>query len=105
MSMQFPLDEHGFLQDFDAWSPRFAEKQASEQQIALTEDHLDVIQVTRDLYKLLGVTPGFIPILRALKKKWPPEKVSSGFVQGLFGKNPLRTLCLLAGLPKPKRCI
>ena len=97
---QYDVDEDGFLQELDKWSPEFAQAYAKEEGIEgqLTEEHWKLINYLRDYYQKFGIAP----MIRKLCKE-------TGFdlkkVYELFPSGPAKGACKLAGLAKPTGCV
>jgi tRNA 2-thiouridine synthesizing protein E len=96
----YVVDEDGFLQELDKWSPKFAEGYAAQEGIegGLTEEHWKVINYIRDYYAQFGIAP----MIRKLCK-------DTGFnlkkIYELFPSGPAKGACKLAGLSKPTGCV
>ncbi|MEJ5376927.1 MAG: TusE/DsrC/DsvC family sulfur relay protein [bacterium] len=96
----YEVDEDGFLQELDKWSPEFAQALAPAEGIegSLTEEHWKVINYLRDYYKEYGIAP----MIRKLCK-------DTGFnlkkIYELFPTGPAKGACKLAGLAKPTGCV
>ncbi|WP_119395621.1 TusE/DsrC/DsvC family sulfur relay protein [Salinibius halmophilus] len=100
----YACTEEGYLQDFNAWQPEFAEQVASELNISLTEAHWQVINALRSFYQQFERSPNMRLMVKALKQQ-APEYASSMKLMMLFGESPAKPACRLAGLPKPKNCL
>ncbi len=91
------LDQEGYLTDFNEWNESVAEALAREKGITLTDKHWEVIRFVREKFQ-----KGEPLSIRSIKK--------SGVVDvkefyELFPGGPLKTVSLIAGIPKPKSCI
>jgi tRNA 2-thiouridine synthesizing protein E len=95
----FEVDEDGFLQSFDAWTPEWQEYVKEQEGIAeITDDHQKVVEFLQDYYKKNGIAP----MVRILSKV-------TGFklkqIYELFPSGPGKGACKMAGLPKPTGCV
>jgi tRNA 2-thiouridine synthesizing protein E len=96
---QFDVDEDGFLQKFEQWSPEWVEYVKAEEGISeITEEHQKVIDFLQDYYQKNGIAP----MVRILSKV-------TGFklkhIYELFPSGPGKGACKMAGLPKPTGCV
>jgi len=95
----FEVDEDGFLQSFDMWSPEWVDYVKESEGIAeLTDDHWKVLNMLQDYYKKNGIAP----MVRILSKV-------TGFklkqIYELFPSGPGKGACKMAGLAKPTGCV
>jgi len=95
----FEVDEDGFLQSFDMWSPEWVDFVKESEGIAeLTDDHWKVLNMLQDYYKKNGIAP----MVRILSKV-------TGFklkqIYELFPSGPGKGACKMAGLAKPTGCV
>lgn len=91
------LTDDGYLADLSQWDNDVAMAIAKEEEIALTDAHLKVIDWVQAQYK-----SGETLSVRSIK--------SSGVVDikefyALFPGGPLKKATRIAGVPKPKSCI
>jgi len=96
---QFDVDEDGFLQKFEQWSPEWVEYVKAEEGISeISEEHQKVIDFLQDYYQKNGIAP----MVRILSKV-------TGFklkhIYELFPSGPGKGACKMAGLPKPTGCV
>lgn len=99
MGKSFNVDEDGFVDSFDNWTPEWVQYVKKEEGIdELTEEHHKVITVLQDYYKKNGIAP----MVRVLSKV-------TGFklkhIYELFPSGPGKGACKMAGLPKPTGCV
>ncbi len=99
------LNEHGFLLNEKDWTITIANDFAKIEHIELTEAHWQLINT----FKKINEEMGHIPLMRILSKKvallLSPEQASMIYWNQLFGENPLRKICKIAGLTKPRHCL
>ena len=96
---QFEVDEDGFLQRFEDWSPEWVEYVKETEGIKeISEEHQKVIDFLQDYYRKNGIAP----MVRILSKV-------TGFklkhIYELFPSGPGKGACKMAGLPKPTGCV
>ena len=100
-----PLDQDGHLVDHQDWSPDVAQLMAAQNGLALTEQHLIILQQVREFYQRFEHAPATRPLLRFLAKQLGDQisnaQLMADFQTGLVA----RTLSRLAGLPKPANCL
>ena len=99
MGKEFVVDEDGFIDNFENWSPEWVQWVKKEEGIdELTDEHNKVIDVLQDYYKKNGIAP----MVRILSK-------TTGFplkrIYELFPSGPGKGACKMAGLPKPTGCV
>lgn len=104
---EIALDEHGFMQDYEKWTPDIAKQLAKSDDvnIQLSEAHFAIIQVLRSFYKTHQHIPSVRVLSKTIRLALGPEKSSSIYLHQLFPDKLLRKLCKVAGLPKPKHCL
>jgi tRNA 2-thiouridine synthesizing protein E len=59
----------------------------------------------RDYYGRYKHLPNARMFVKAVAMQFGAEKGNSAYLHRLFLDTPLRTVCLLAGLPKPANCL
>ncbi|WP_409287607.1 TusE/DsrC/DsvC family sulfur relay protein [Pseudomonas guariconensis] len=102
---QIALDKDGFLADLQAWSPEVAQALAARENIALTPEHWEVLEVLRQFYEEFQLSPATRPLIKYTALKLGPEKGNSPHLNRLFNGTPAKLAAKLAGLPKPTNCI
>ena len=94
--------ENGFLKNPADWSEAMGTALAEKQGLQLTEAHWKVLRFARDFFQRYSYTPIQRLIVKDLQKT--DANASSLRLQQLFPEGP-RQICLIAGLPKPARCV
>lgn len=102
---QIALDKDGFLADLQDWSPEVAQALAARENIALTPEHWEVLEVLRQFYDEFQLSPATRPLIKYTALKLGPEKGNSPHLNRLFNGTPAKLAAKLAGLPKPTNCI
>lgn len=101
--MQIPATtDQGFLLNWQDWTESVACCFASTQNITLQALHWAVISFVRDFFSRYEYSPTQRFIVKHLQTLDP--KASSLTLKTLFPEGP-RQICLIAGLPKPARCV
>ncbi|WP_392560226.1 TusE/DsrC/DsvC family sulfur relay protein [Orbus mooreae] len=98
-------DESGYLKNWQDWSPELINSIANNESIELTDAHLEVIYFVRDFYLEYKTSPAIRALVKAMEKKFGPEKGNSRYLYRLFPEGPAKQATKLAGLPKPVKCI
>lgn len=88
-----------------SWSKAQAREVAKQYKLDLTDDHFVVIDFIRAFYEEFQRHPPTRLIVKSLQKALPDEKGTSAYLHSLFPEPMLGTLCEIANLPKPKRCL
>ena len=91
--------------DWREWSPEVMEKIAEKMGLALTEQHLTVINTVRDYFKEYADTPPMRGLILLLKKQGHHELADSITLAELFPDGAAKSAARLAGLKKPVKCI
>ncbi|MDA8249354.1 MAG: TusE/DsrC/DsvC family sulfur relay protein [Rhodospirillales bacterium] len=99
------VDEEGYLVNLADWNEEVAKAMAAEDNLALTDNHWEVINFLRDYYAEYQVAPAIRVLTKAIGRKLGPEKGSSKYLYELFPYGPAKQACRYAGLPKPTGCI
>lgn len=105
MTISVTTDPEGFLTSLSDWTPEVAAELASVQEIELTDDHWEIIDLAREFYREFDHSPSQRPLGRYIKMHLGADKAKSIYLMKLFGSSPAKMVSLLAGLPKPKNCL
>ena len=96
-------DGEGYLLDLDAWSEAFVQMAANEEQLALTDEHWEVIRFIRNYHEEKGVQAPVRDMVKYFKNVWGKEKGNSAYLHSIFPKGgPQKHGNRLAGVRKPK---
>lgn len=91
------LDNNGYMTDLTQWNLDVAKELAKEDNIALSEKHLEVIKLLQDLYhKNENIT---------MRKIGKSGIVDIKGLYELFPGGPLKLASKYAGIPKPQNCV
>ncbi|MBK5344778.1 TusE/DsrC/DsvC family sulfur relay protein [Pseudomonas sp. TH49] len=99
------LDKDGFLLDLDDWSHDVASALAAAEDIALTAEHWEVLELLRSFYAEFQLSPATRPLIKYTALKLGPDKGNSLHLNRLFKGTPAKLAAKLAGLPKPTNCL
>jgi tRNA 2-thiouridine synthesizing protein E len=99
------IDSNGYLIDHTEWSESLAETIAAQENIALTEQHWQVVRFVRQFYEEYETSPAIRVLVKSLSAEFGPDVGNSRYVQRLFPKGPAKQATKIAGLPKPAKCL
>ncbi|MBL4829370.1 MAG: TusE/DsrC/DsvC family sulfur relay protein [Aliivibrio sp.] len=102
---EIETDAQGYLKDFNNWEEGMIPLLAAEEEIKLTDAHIEIIHFVRDFYLEFNSSPAIRILVKAIEKKHGPEKGNSKYLFKLFRKGPAKQATKLAGLPKPVKCL
>lgn len=92
------LNDDGFLANPNEWDEDVARSLAELEGVELTDEHWKVLFYLREYWDKFQTAP----MIRKLCKE---TGVSLERLMELFPPGPLKNVCRIAGLPKPKGCI
>ena len=99
------VDEEGYLENLNDWTPEIAEAMAKAEDVTLTEEHWDIINFLREYYEEYQIAPAVRVLTKAVGKKLGKDKGNSKYLYSLFPYGPGKQACKYAGLPKPTGCV
>ncbi|MFI8393830.1 MULTISPECIES: TusE/DsrC/DsvC family sulfur relay protein [unclassified Pseudomonas] len=99
------LDKDGFLVDLSDWSTEVAAALAAAEDIELTPEHWEVLELLRSFYSEFQLSPATRPLIRYTALKLGADKGNSLHLNRLFKGTPAKLAAKLAGLPKPTNCL
>jgi len=105
MRVMLDLDKEGYLSDVKDWSADVAKVLATRENIDLTAQHWEVIEVLREFYQQTEVSPAMRPLVRLVQENIGADQGNSIYLMGLFGPSPAKMAAKLAGLPRPTNCL
>jgi len=91
------VNEEGYLTDFSQWTKDIGSEIAKEQEIDMTPKHWEVIDYIHEKYNNEEALS-----IRGIKKS---GVINIKEFYNLFPGGPLKKSTMIAGIPKPKRCI
>ena len=99
------LDKEGFLVSLDDWSDDVARAIALRENIALTDEHWEILHLARRYYRQYKLSPAMRPLVKFLRQQLGPDKGNSLHLLRLFPDSPAKLASKIAGLPKPDNCL
>lgn len=105
MNKPLEVDKEGFLINLNDWNHDIAEQLATHHNIALTDQHWEIIFLLREFYQLYELSPAMRPLIKFIKQKLGDSKGNSIYLMQLFNGSPAKLASKIAGLPKPDNCL
>ncbi|AFH95281.1 TPA: TusE/DsrC/DsvC family sulfur relay protein [Providencia stuartii] len=102
---EIETDPQGYLIDSQQWSEDLIPLLAEQENITLTEEHLEIIRFVRAFYLEFNTSPAIRMLVKAVSQQFGEDKGNSRYLYRLFPKGPAKQATKLAGLPKPVKCI
>lgn len=99
------LDQDGYLVELADWSPAVAEALAAGEELQLSAEHWEILELLRAFYSEFQLSPASRPLIKYVALKLGPEKGNSLHLNRLFKGTPAKLAAKLAGLPKPTNCL
>lgn len=99
------LDKDGFLVELSDWSTEVASALAAAEDLDLTPEHWEVLELLRSFYEEFQLSPATRPLIKYTAMKLGPDKGNSLHLNRLFKGTPAKLAAKLAGLPKPTNCL
>lgn len=103
--MNIQLTNEGYLTNLADWTPEVAEFLAQKQNISLTAEHWEIINLLRAFYIKYNASPSIRTLVNAVREQYGVDKGNSIYLLKLFPGGPAIQANNIAGLPKPIRCI
>ena len=101
----FETDEEGYLVNLSDWSKEIAEHIAQQEEVAMTDNHWEVVNFLRNYYDEYQIAPAVRVLTKAIGKQLGADKGNSKYLYDLFPYGPAKQACKIAGLPKPTGCV
>ena len=101
---EIALDKDGYLLDLQDWSHPVAEALAAAEDLQLSEEHWEILDLLRAFYAEFQLSPANRPLIKYVALKLGPEKGNSLHLNRLFKGTPAKLAAKLAGLPRPSHC-
>lgn len=98
------VDTEGFLKDFRAWTEDAAAAIALAEDIALSDQHWEVIHLVRQYYADYRVSPPTRVLVKLVADHLGRDKGRSVYLMQLFTAKSAKIVSKVAGLPKPTGC-
>ncbi|WP_272663376.1 TusE/DsrC/DsvC family sulfur relay protein [Providencia sp. PROV134] len=104
-NQEIETDAQGYLLDSQQWSEELIPLLAQQEDIEITNEHLEIIRFVRNFYLEFNTSPAIRMLVKAVSQQFGEEKGNSRYLYRLFPKGPAKQASKLAGLPKPVKCI
>ena len=98
------LSEAGWLEDLSEWSVEVANGIAKNENVALTDEHWDIINEAREYFEENGSVAEPRVFSKIMKQKYGAERSSQQYIYQLFPYGLIKSANKIAGLPRPKGC-
>lgn len=98
-------DKDGYLKHLDDWNADVAAELAQAENISLTQDHWEIINLLQDFYREFQISPPMRPLVKRTAQIYGEEKGRSIYLLTLFPPSPARIASKIAGLPRPANCL
>lgn len=102
--LSIALDKDGYLKNLADWGPVVADELARRENIDLTDQHWEVINLLRQFYDEHGLSPMMRVLVKQMKFCHGEEKGNSIYLLSLFPEYPALIANKIAGLPRPTNC-
>jgi len=99
------LDKEGYLDDLNDWSVDVATALATAEDIELSPEHWEILELLRAFYDEFQLSPATRPLIKYTALKLGADKGNSLHLNRLFKGTPAKLAAKLAGLPKPTNCL
>ena len=99
------LDKDGYLVDLNDWSAEVASALAAAEDLELSPEHWEILELLRGFYQEFQLSPATRPLIKYTALKLGPDKGNSLHLNRLFKGTPAKLAAKLAGLPKPTNCL
>ncbi|MGC6370498.1 TusE/DsrC/DsvC family sulfur relay protein [Pseudomonas sp. K2I15] len=99
------LDKDGYLANLSDWSSDVANALATAEDLELTPQHWEILELLRGFYNEFQLSPATRPLIKYTALKLGPEKGNSLHLNRLFKGTPAKLAAKLAGLPRPTNCL
>jgi tRNA 2-thiouridine synthesizing protein E len=95
-----PIDDEGYLVDFNDWSPALTEAMAEATGVKLTDEHWLLIDFLHRFYQEYEIAPEIPILVRNLCKDQNDCRWTKRYIEELFPGG-AKMACRFAGLTKP----
>ena len=99
------VDDEGYLLDTADWSPQLAELLASEENMELTDERLEIVHFIREYFEERECIPELRTLLKALRERHGKEIATRKYVYALFPYGYGQQACKIAGRRKPLKLL
>ena len=100
-----PTDKEGYLKNLNDWSTTVAIEIAHKEQIELTADHWEIINLIKAFYEQFEHSPNMRALVKFVQLNLGEEKGKSIYIMKLFPGSSAKIAAKIAGLPRPTHCL
>lgn len=100
-----PVNEEGFLLDWQNWNRDVACTLAAIEGVRLDERHWELLHLLRDYYQAFDSSPAMRALVKYTRQRLGDDKGRSIYLLKLFPGSPAKIGSKIAGLPKPANCL
>lgn len=97
-------DKEGFLRNLSDWNETVAAALARSEDIELTGEHWEIIELAREYYETYHLSPATRVLVKITGERFGADKGRSIHLMKLFSGKPAKLVSKIAGLPKPPNC-
>ena len=98
--LHYQYDPEGNMSDLAPWSPNHTNQLATLEDLALTDEHWEIIYFLRERYRQHGNVDNAREVLHDLEERFC-ETQGRGYLYQLFPRGPVSQASRLACLPTP----
>ena len=98
------FDQSGYMVHRNLWTEQIATALASQDDIILSQQHLEMIYLVRKYYEEYHMAPTMRILLRLVGRRLGKDLANTKYLYSLFIDQPIQRICRWGGLPKPMGC-
>ena len=102
---EIETDAEGYLASLDDWSEDVAQCLAERDQLALADEHWQVVRWIRDYYAENGTAPNLRVMSKLIGGSLGEQFGDKKYLFDLFPYGPAKQAARYAGMPKPTGCV
>lgn len=102
---EIATDKEGYLISLADWNHDVAKLIAKTENIELTSNHWEIIELLREFYDEFEISPAMRVLVKRVNQKLGEDKGRSIYLLQLFPPSPAKIASKIAGLPKPTNCL
>lgn len=99
------MDEKGYLLDPAQWDRQVAEFMAHADNVELTGDHFEILEIFREYFEKYEIEPPMRVLVKLVAARMGEDKGTSRYLYRLFPEGPTTQASRYGGLPRPLSCI
>lgn len=102
---EIATDKEGYLLSLTDWNHSVAIAIARTENIELTKNHWEIIDLLREFYNEFEISPAMRALVKRAEQKLGAEKGRSIYLLQLFPPSAAKIASKIAGLPRPTNCL